>query len=97
MLDARFASPTSVDEAIAALAADGAGAAVLAGGTDLLVQARTGLRNPGLYVDIKRIPELMALEIDAGGLRLGASVPAAQILRTKRFDRCTQDFPRRSI
>ena len=83
MLDARFASPTSVDEAIAALAADGAGAAILAGGTDLLVQARTGLRNPGLYVDIKRIPELMALEIDAGGLRLGASVPAAQIFENQ--------------
>lgn len=79
MLDARFSSPSSVDEAVAALASGGADAAILAGGTDLLVQARTGLRNPGLYVDIKRIPELMALEIDSAGLRLGASVPAAQI------------------
>jgi carbon-monoxide dehydrogenase medium subunit len=79
MLEARFASPSSVDEAVAALASGGADAAILAGGTDLLVQTRTGLRNPGLFVDIKRIPELMALEIDSSGLRLGASVPAAQI------------------
>lgn len=79
MLDAQYTSPRSVAEAVEALAARGSGASVLAGGTDLLVQARTGLRDPKLYVDIKRIPELMSLEIGAEGLRLGASVPAAQI------------------
>lgn len=79
MLDAQYTSPRSVTEAVDALNAGGKDAMVLAGGTDLLVQAQTGVRDPRLYVDIKRIPDLMSLELSAEGLRLGASVPAAQI------------------
>jgi len=52
---------------------------VLAGGTDLLVQFRTGLRRPTAFVDVKRIPELMDVRIDGSGLRLGAATSAAVI------------------
>ena len=83
MLDAQYVSPRSVSEAVEALKGSGEDAMVLAGGTDLLVQARTGLRDPRLYVDLKRIPDLMSLDISSEGLSLGASVPAAQIFENE--------------
>jgi carbon-monoxide dehydrogenase medium subunit len=59
------------------------GARILAGGTDLLVQFRAGMRQPTAFIDVKRIPELVGVSIDMerdpGGLRLGAATPAAVI------------------
>ena len=75
----RFEAPTEVDGAVALLASE-EDVRVLAGGTDLLVQMRTGgPAPPALFVDIKRIPRLMATELSATGLRIGAAVPAAEI------------------
>jgi CO/xanthine dehydrogenase FAD-binding subunit len=74
----RYEAPRSVADAVKLLNAD-PGARVLAGGTDLLVQFRTGSRRPTAFVDIKRIPELVGLTVDANGLRLGAAAPAAVI------------------
>ncbi len=74
----RYEAPTSLDQATQILAAGG-GAKVLAGGTDLLVQMKLGLREPALVVDVKRIPELMALSLGESGLRLGAAVPGAVV------------------
>ena len=74
----RYETPRSVAEAVRLMAAD-SGARVLAGGTDLLVQFRTGVRQPSAFVDVKRIPELMSIVIDDQGLRLGAAAPAAVI------------------
>ena len=47
----RYESPESIESAVALLA-NGVGARVLAGGTDLLVQLRAGLIEPALVVDI---------------------------------------------
>ncbi len=69
-----FEAPRSVDEAVSTLAKHGAAARVLAGGTDLLVQMRSGARKPAVLVDVKRIPELTALGLDAKGLTIGAAV-----------------------
>src|SRR6185503_16982902 len=74
----RYETPRSVAEAVRLMVAD-AGARVLAGGTDLLVQFRAGVRQPSAFVDVKRIPELMSITIDGEGLRLGAAVPAALV------------------
>jgi carbon-monoxide dehydrogenase medium subunit len=74
----RYEAPRTVSEAIRLLEGD-SGARIIAGGTDLLVQFRTGRQEPTAFIDIKRIPELMALTIDDSGLRLGAAVPAALI------------------
>lgn len=73
-----FATATTVEEALAALAG---GARPVAGGTDLVVGARQGKAPlPGAIVAIHRVRELHA--IDGGGgsnLRLGALVTHAEI------------------
>jgi xanthine dehydrogenase FAD-binding subunit len=78
--DFEYAAATSVDEAVSLLAARGPRAKVLAGGTDIIVQLREGLREADLVLDIKKIPELMKLAFSPGrGLRLGAGVPCYQL------------------
>jgi carbon-monoxide dehydrogenase medium subunit len=55
------------------------GARILAGGTDLLIQFRAGVRQPSAFVDVKRIPELVEIRVDDVGARIGAGVSAAAI------------------
>ena len=74
----RYEAPRSIADAVRLIQAD-PGARILAGGTDLLVQFRAGLRQPTAFVDVKRIPELIGISIDAKGLRLGAATSAAEI------------------
>ena len=75
-----YAAPGSVQEATRLLATADGGAKILAGGTDILVQLREGLRQADLVVDVKKIPELMELRYDArSGLHLGASVPCYRL------------------
>jgi carbon-monoxide dehydrogenase medium subunit len=54
-------------------------AKLFAGGTDLLVQYRAGVQHPSVFVDLKRIPELVGIAVDQRGLRLGAATTAAVI------------------
>lgn len=76
----RYARASSVDEAITLLRDGGEGARVLAGGTDVIVQARERRRRVELFVDIKHIPELMGITHDAGGgLTVGAATPLYRI------------------
>lgn len=80
MKDFEYAAAHTVDEAVSLLAARGPSAKILAGGTDILVQLREGMREADLVLDVKKIPELTRLEFRRKeGLRLGAAVPAYQI------------------
>lgn len=74
----RFESPTSVEAAVALLAAE-PDAAVLAGGTDLLVQLRADAIAPAAIIDVKRIGEMSEIAEEEGGWRIGAAVPSAEI------------------
>lgn len=75
-----YASPNSIEEAVAILARHGEKARMLSGGTDIIVQAREGRREVDVLIDAKSIPETMAMELDAdGALHLGASVSCATI------------------
>jgi CO/xanthine dehydrogenase FAD-binding subunit len=80
MNDIDYAAPKTLAEATALLDAKGDRAKVLAGGTDLIVQAREYRRDIDVMVDVKRIPELMELSFDAkAGLRIGAATPCCHI------------------
>ncbi len=79
MKQIRFAAPTSIDEAVGLLAEANGSARVLAGGTDLLVQLRSGMTRPELIVDIKKIPELRAVTSEDGGFRVGTAVSGAEL------------------
>lgn len=80
MNDIDYAAPKSLAEATALLDAKGDRAKVLAGGTDLIVQAREYRRDFDVMVDVKRIPELMELSLDPkSGLRIGAATPCCRI------------------
>lgn len=74
----RYESPESIEAAVALLA-NGAGARILAGGTDLLVQLRAGLIAPELVVDIKNIRETREITAENGGYRVGAAVSGAEL------------------
>ena len=76
----QYEVPDSLDRAAALLAGTEGRGFVLAGGTDLLVQMKTGRVTPGLIVDIKKIPEMMTIAKEAdGGFRVGAAVSGAII------------------
>ncbi len=71
----RFESPATVEEAVKLLAAEPGMAKVLAGGSDLIVQMKSGRIDPALVVDLKRIKAMTAITAEAGGFRIGACVP----------------------
>lgn len=84
MKDFEYATAATVDEAVSLLAARGEKAKILAGGTDIIVQLREGLREADLVLDIKKIPELMQMHYSPErGLRLGAAVPCYRIYGDK--------------
>ena len=75
-----YESPKSLTQALGLLAASGEKGRALAGGTDLIIQMRAGVRKPEQIVDIKSIPELQVIAFSPqDGLRLGAAVCCARI------------------
>jgi carbon-monoxide dehydrogenase medium subunit len=78
----RYADPGSLDEALAVLAAEGAGAKVLAGGQSLLPLLSMRLAAPTALVDINRVPGLDAVEVTGDGVRVGALVRHNGLLRS---------------
>jgi carbon-monoxide dehydrogenase medium subunit len=75
-----YAAPTSVDEAVKLLANATGTAKVLSGGTDLLVQLRSGRARPDLIVDTKKLPGIMGISGSASaGFTIGAATPGVVI------------------
>ncbi|MFD4601482.1 FAD binding domain-containing protein [Streptomyces sp. NPDC058464] len=76
-----YARPTSVDEAVRALADAGEEAKVLAGGQSLLPLLRLRLAFPELVVDVGRIPELRGVREDGDTLVIGALTTHHDVIR----------------
>ena len=73
----RYTVPSTTKEASTLMGAAKGSAFVLAGGTDLLVQMKSGFIEPDLVVDIKKIREMQSITKSATGFRIGGGVPAA--------------------
>ncbi len=82
-----FTAPTTVDEAIKALASAPGVAKPLSGGTDLLVQLRTGRLRPELIVDIKKIPDLIGIRENGDNFVVGAATPGVMLSEHEAFSR----------
>lgn len=79
-----YISPKTLNEALDALAKYGADAKVMAGGTDLIVLMRERIVKPKCVIDVKGVKEMQGISWDAGdGLKIGAAVPANEILDSK--------------
>lgn len=76
----RFEAPETVEAVVNLMASEPGEARALAGGTDLLVQMKTGRVTPDLVVDLKRVPGMLAIMEENGGFRIGGAVPAAAML-----------------
>jgi CO/xanthine dehydrogenase FAD-binding subunit len=70
-----YTAPSTVDEAVRVLASANGGAKILSGGTDLLVQLRSGRIRPAMIVDVKRIPGLIGIREENGAFVIGAATP----------------------
>jgi carbon-monoxide dehydrogenase medium subunit len=80
-----YTAPTSVEEAVRALAGASGTAKVLSGGTDLLVQLRSGRLKADLIVDTKKIPGLSGIREEGGGFVIGAATSGATIGEHERL------------
>lgn len=81
-----YAAPTSLDEAIGLLAAGGGTAKAIAGGQSFVPVLAFRLAAPKLLVDLRRIPGLDRIQIDAQGVSLGAKVRWRDIQDDRRLD-----------
>ena len=81
----RYQAPKTLEQAIALLAGANGKARILAGGTDLLIQMRSGRADPELVVDIKAIAEMRSIAADAGSYRVGAALTCMELIEIKAF------------
>jgi len=81
-----YCAPTSVGEAVALLDAR-PDAMPMAGGTDLLVQMRSGRIAPATIVDLKRIERASGIRPYEGGFVIGAVTPCSVLKRDEALSR----------
>ena len=72
MREFKIAEPRTADEAAALLAETKETAVLIAGGTDLIDELKSGVSTAGLVVDLRGIPGLAGITPELGGLRIGA-------------------------
>jgi carbon-monoxide dehydrogenase medium subunit len=81
-----YTAPATVDEAVKVLAGAAGLTKVMSGGTDLLVQLKSGRMKPDLIVDTKRIPGLIGIREEADSFVIGAATPGVMISADKRLE-----------
>jgi len=80
----KYYAPATITELCKLLDENQPTAKILAGGTDILVDIRAGIKNPSALIDIKKIKELNELKFDKkDGLSIGAAVTCNQLINDK--------------
>ena len=75
----QYFKPQTAAEATDILAKGAGKARILAGGTDLLVQLKSGMIEPESIVDIKHLDGMRDITQEDGGYRIGAAVPGIKL------------------
>ncbi len=78
-----YVQPTRLGDALALLAEHGAGARLVAGGTDLLVELSRGIRPTETVIDISTIAELRGIRVEDGVVSLGALATHNDVVRSE--------------
>lgn len=85
MSDLRYEAPKTLAAAITLLKSAKGLSKVLAGGSDLLVQMKSGRLEPALLVDVKGIAGMTDIVAEKGGFRIGAATPCMAVVEHKSF------------
>ena len=67
-----YHAPRSVEEALSLLEQHQASCAVVAGGTDVVIELNEGVKRPEHVIDISKISELRYVKEEDGLVKLGA-------------------------
>ena len=82
-----FFAPTTVVEALELLNQYKENVAVIAGGTDLIIELNEKKANPAVIVDLKHIPELNYIKVEDGVIHIGAMTTHAQIAADETIEK----------
>ena len=80
-----YASPATIEEAVALLASRSGNAKIISGGQSLVPILAFRLAAPELLVDLKQLQGLNRIDIAEDGVRLGAKVRWCEIERNERL------------
>jgi len=83
MFDVEYLRPDNLTEALDFLSAKGTESKILAGGTDIMVDLRSGALNTRYLLDVSRLDDLKKIEIIDGQLTIGAAVTSAELLESE--------------
>ena len=84
-----YIAPATLEEALDTKSRYGAGARVIAGGTDLILRMRDRVLEPEILIDLRRL-SLDDIALDGGVLRLGAYTRLSQVMEHPEI---TRHFP----
>ncbi|MEE8122464.1 MAG: FAD binding domain-containing protein [Anaerolineales bacterium] len=77
----KYLQPSTVEDVLTALGVEPERSAIIAGGTDLLLDLQQGRHSPvDTLVDVTQIPEMTAIQKQDGFLHIGAAVPLHEIV-----------------
>jgi carbon-monoxide dehydrogenase medium subunit len=88
--DFAYHKPKDLPEATALLTRYQGRAQLMAGGTDLIVWLKEGMKKPEAVIDVKGIPELWHLDVKDDSLAIGARVTFTELIES---DLVKQHFP----
>jgi len=87
MFNVDYIRPPNLPEALAFLSENAPDTTILAGGTDVMVDMRSGELNRRYLLDVGRLAELRQIEIEQGKLTIGAAVTITEIGQSEIIER----------
>ena len=87
MVDVEYIRPQAVGSALDFLRDHSGDTTVLAGGTDVMIDMRSGILKSRYLLDVSRLPELREIKFDNGELSIGAGVTIAEIGKSEIIGR----------